>query len=73
MLHPRSAALALLLDPEWRRKLWLGGLVLCLPVIGWPAVLGYRAAFIRNLREPAPSALPPWRGQFWSHVVLGAA
>lgn len=71
-LHPRGASLALLLDPHWRRRIWIGGLVLCLPVIGWPAVLGYRAAFVRHLREDKGTVLPVWRGAFWQHVVVGS-
>jgi len=70
-LHPRSASLALLLDPQWRHRVWIGGLVLCLPVLGWPAVLGYRAAFVRHLREDTATVLPVWRGQFWRHVGTG--
>lgn len=59
------------LDPEWRRKIFVGGLVLMIPVVGWPAVLGYRARFVRHLFGDTPEALPKWEGEFWNHLTSG--
>jgi hypothetical protein len=38
-LHPHAAGLVAILDPDWRRKIWLGGLWLLIPVVGWPALV----------------------------------
>jgi hypothetical protein len=70
-LHPHVAGLIVTLDPRWRRKIFVGGLVLMIPIVGWPAVLGYRARFARNLFSETPAALPEWKGEFWGHVING--
>ena len=57
-LHAHAAGLCPLADPEWRQKLWTLGLWLFVPVLGWPAVLGYRARFVSHLFGPADSVLP---------------
>ena len=56
-----SALLFPTADPAWRRKILIGGLVLLLPVVGWPTVLGYRKeAVFRLIRQDRP-ILPVWR------------
>src|SRR5512139_287495 len=70
-LHPRAACLFVLADPEWRRKIFRGGLLLLVQPIGWPAILGYRAALARHLFGDAPVPLPPWRGQVFRHFLDG--
>ncbi len=57
-LHAHVAGLCPLADPDWRRKLWTLGLWLFVPVLGWPAVLGYRARFVRHLFGSQASVLP---------------
>ena len=70
-LHPHVAGLLVVLDPRWRRKIFVGGLILMIPVVGWPAVLGYRSRFVRHMFSDTPHPLPEWRGEFWSHVISG--
>ncbi|MBL8858792.1 MAG: DUF4013 domain-containing protein [Planctomycetes bacterium] len=70
-LHPHVAGLLVVLDPRWRRKMFVGGLVLMIPVVGWPAVLGYRSRFVRHMFTDTPELLPPWKGHFWSYVLGG--
>ncbi len=70
-LHPHVAGLIVTLDPRWRRKIFIGGLVLLLPVVGWPAVLGYRAHFVRHMFGNTPEPLPSWKGAFWKHLRSG--
>ncbi|MFO1078436.1 MAG: DUF4013 domain-containing protein [Planctomycetota bacterium] len=69
--HPHVAGLLPVLDPNWRKKIWRGGLLLCLPFVGWPAVLGYRARFVRHLFHPTTAALPEWDEGFWGFVLEG--
>ena len=71
ILHPHQAGLLPTLDPHWRQRLWVAGLVLCLPVIGWPALLGYRAGLVRHLRHDHATLLPAWRGRFAEHLGHG--
>jgi hypothetical protein len=70
-LHPHAACLVATLDPRWRRKLWIGGLVLCVPFVGWPAVLGYRSRFVRRLREEREPTLPEWSEGLAGYAVDG--
>lgn len=67
----RVAGLIALLDTRWRAKIFRGGLVLLIPIVGWPAVMGYRARFVRHLFTDEPSPLPEWSGQFRHHLVEG--
>jgi hypothetical protein len=69
-LHGHAAGLVALLDPGWRRKLFVAGLWLFVPVLGWPAVLGWRARFVVHLFAPLPAALPAVQGAFL--VCVGA-
>jgi hypothetical protein len=58
-------------DPRWLRKIAVGGLVLLIPVVGWPAVLGYRKeAIFRLLRRDDP-ILPEWRGNGLRFLLEG--
>ncbi|MBN8549384.1 MAG: DUF4013 domain-containing protein [Deltaproteobacteria bacterium] len=51
-------------DPDWRQKIFFGGLLLLLlHPIGWPAVLGYRKTLILNLASGAEPLLPEWKGR----------
>jgi len=70
-LHPHAAGLYVILDPDWRRKIFRGGLLLCIPVLGWPAVLGYRTRLVRHLFADLPAPLPDWEGQFFGCVRDG--
>lgn len=70
-LHPRAACLFALLDPDWRAKVFRGGLILLVQPIGWPAILGYRAALARHLFGNAPVPLPPWRGHVLTYFLGG--
>jgi hypothetical protein len=60
-----------ILDRDWRRKLWRAGLVLMIPVVGWPAVLGYRTAFVRHLLSDSLTPLPAWDEGLLTHAVAG--
>lgn len=70
-LHPHAAGLVAILDPDWRRKLRRGGLVLLIPFLGWPAVLGYRTAFVRHLFSDTAAPLPDWDEGVLGHAVTG--
>ena len=70
-LNWRAASLLFALDPAWKRKLFLAGLVLLIPVVGWPALLGYRKAFIERLIAGQSPIMPEWRGQFFHHMSEG--
>jgi hypothetical protein len=70
-LSPHAAGLYPLLDPHWRAKIHRGALVLLLPVVGWPAVLGYRARLVRHFFGPAESALPDWESGFGGYLADG--
>lgn len=69
-LHAHAAGLFFVDDPDWRRKLWRGGLTVLTPFVGWHIVLGYRRHLIRHLIE-GPSVLPEWRGNTLRHFVDG--
>ena len=70
-LNWRAASLLFALDPAWKRKLFLAGLVLLIPVVGWPTLLGYRKAFIERLIKGQSPIMPEWRGQFLHHMSEG--
>jgi hypothetical protein len=70
-LHAHHAGLCALADPQWRRKLWSVGLWLFVPVLGWPAALGYRTRFVRHLFGSPSSALPETRGSFFGCAIDG--
>jgi hypothetical protein len=63
-----NALLFFTADPHWRRKIAVGGLVLLTPVVGWPAVLGFRKEAIFRLIRGDDPVLPEWRGNF-AHLL----
>lgn len=70
--HPGVAeGLFLLHDPDWRSKVFAGGLLLMVPFVGWFATLGYRKALIARLFRGDRPPLPAWRGEVWSHIREG--
>jgi hypothetical protein len=70
-LHPHAAGLVAIVDPDWRRKIWLGGLLLLTPVLGWPALVGYRSRFVPRLLGSEAPLLPVWRGEIPAQVRDG--
>lgn len=66
-----AEGLFLLCDPDWRRKVFAGGLLLMIPFVGWFATLGYRKALIPLLFRGDRPPLPEWRGQVWTHIWEG--
>ena len=56
----RSAATFVRADPDWRAKIFRGGLLLLLPPLGWPVALGYRKMLIGRLVTRAEPLLPSW-------------
>jgi len=70
-LHGHVAGLCALADREWRSKLWTIGLWLFVPVLGWPAALGYRTRFVRHLFGEPSQVLPPTRGAFFGCAIEG--
>src|SRR4051794_391692 len=66
-----AEGLFLLHDPDWRRKVFVGGLLLMIPVVGWFATLGYRKALIARLYQGNRLPLPDWHGQVWTHIREG--
>jgi hypothetical protein len=66
-----AEGLFLLYDPDWRRKVFTGGLLLMIPFVGWFATLGYRKALIARLFRGDRPPLPEWRGEVWAHTREG--
>jgi hypothetical protein len=66
-----AEGLFLLHDPDWRRKVYVGGLLLLIPCVGWFATLGYRKALIPLLFRGDRPPLPEWRGRVWTHIWEG--
>lgn len=58
-------------DPEWKRKIGAAGWVLLIPIIGWPAILGYRTAAIEHLVSGQHPILPEWKGRLGTYTVKG--
>jgi hypothetical protein len=60
------------LDPEWRQKIFFGGLLilLCHP-IGWPIALGYRKVLISHLALGLDPVLPEWKGNVCRFYLEG--
>ena len=61
-LNWKASTLFMATDPDWKRKIFVGGLVLLIPIIGWPAILGYRKVVVERLVDGALPLLPEWRG-----------
>ena len=67
----RSACLFMVADPAWKNRIWIGGWVLLIPVIGWPAILGYRKEAIVRLVNGDSPLLPDWRAGLWLYFREG--
>ena len=67
----RSACLFMATDPGWKREIGIGGWILLIPVIGWPAVLGYRTEAISRLVGGEPPVLPAWRNRLRDYISKG--
>ena len=67
----RSAGLACTADANWRAKIWRGGLLLLLPVVGWPLVLGYRRLFVERVLDGKVPLLPEWNGNYFVALRYG--
>jgi len=64
-LHWKAALCFMLQDPEWKKKIFVGGLwLLAFPPLGWPIALGYRKETLCGLVEGRTPLLPPWRGRW---------
>ncbi len=56
-------------DPDWWRKVLLGG-ALWLTVVGWPTVEGHQLESLENSRRGFPAPLPRWDG-LTNKAVIG--
>lgn len=66
-----AAATFVRADPQWRAKLWRGGLLLLFPPLGWPVALGYRSRLIERLAARAEPLLPSWKEGVFSYWSEG--
>ncbi len=66
-----SACLFVTADPDWKKKIFVGGCVLLLPLIGWPAILGYRKEAILRLKHGTSPVLPDWNAGLWHFTAEG--
>ncbi len=67
----RSACLFMTADAAWKKKILVGGCLLLLPLVGWPAILGYRKEAILRLKHGSSPVLPDWNVGFGHYVVEG--
>src|SRR6266446_6532855 len=59
-LHWKAALCFMLQDPEWKTKIFVGGLwLLAFPPLGWPIALGYRKETLCGLVEGADATPAP--------------
>ena len=58
-------------DPKWKNKIGIGGWVLLIPIIGWPAILGYRTEAITYLVGGELPLLPDWRNKLGDYIFKG--
>lgn len=70
-LDIRSACLFLTADPEWRSKVFKGGLVLLIPLIGWSMLLGYRKITVDRIWNYEEELLPNWKDNYFKSLVEG--
>lgn len=47
-------------DPNWLKKVLIGGLLMIIPIIGWAIVTGYSLRIVRNVIEGRDTPLPEW-------------
>lgn len=66
-----SAGRYMAADPRWKSKLRTAGLVLLIPFVGWPALLGYRREAVFRLADGASPVLPDWEAGLWHYVRGG--
>jgi hypothetical protein len=66
-----SAGRYVVADPRWKAKLWTAGLVLLIPFVGWPALLGYRREAVFRLADGASPILPDWEAGLWHYLRGG--
>ncbi len=57
-------------DPDWLKKLLIGGALLFIPIFGWLVVAGYWMRVIRSAYAGNDVPLPDW-DQFGDDFVLG--
>jgi len=70
-LNITSACLFITKDPEWRRKIFIGGLVLLIPLVGWTMLLGYRKVAVNRLWLKSEPLLPEWKNNFIHYFIEG--
>jgi hypothetical protein len=70
-LHPHAAGLVAILDPNWRRKIWIGGLLLLIPIVGWPAIVGFRSRFVPRLLGSDVPLLPSFSDEVLPQIRDG--
>ncbi|NIS07205.1 MAG: hypothetical protein GWO07_00210 [Candidatus Dadabacteria bacterium] len=70
-LDVRSACLFMTSDPDWRQKIFTGGLVFLIPLIGWTTLLGYRKAAIDRLWTGKSTVLADWQNNYIYFFVEG--
>lgn len=57
-------------DPNWWKKLFIGTLILLIPIIGWLVVNGWRLEIIKRVAKDHPEPLPSFN-EFGSYLSLG--
>lgn len=57
-------------DPDWLKKLLIGGLLLFIPIFGWLVVGGYWMRIIRRSHSGDDVPLPEWN-EFGDDFILG--
>ena len=48
-------------DPDWPRKIWLGGLLAAVPIVGWLLLSAYTLRALRWVALDQTATLPQWR------------
>lgn len=70
-LNIAAACLFITEDRNWRKKVFIGGLVLLIPLVGWFILLGYRKVCIDNLLGSDKKLLPEWEGNYLKYLKEG--
>lgn len=55
-------------DPDWAKKVIIGGLMTLIPIVGQLLVLGYMIAVGRNVIRDKPQPLPAWDD--WGQMIV---
>ena len=66
----KTASIFVWEDPDWQRKIFIGGLWLFLP-FGWLIALGYRKEVVMNLVWSHHPVLPDWKGKAGYFLLEG--